>query len=107
MHLDGDEILVDPDDYDNITCQQFVRECQDAGLDVEHYHGRFYWEGPAVRADYLSDVMSVTGVRCQSDSMGLGVIVYPEVSCPLTDHADREERQIRQAQEENEYWEKG
>lgn len=63
--------------YDEPDCNRFVEECEAAGLEVEHYRGRFFWEGPAVRADCVADVMSITGVRCQHDSMGLGVIVYP------------------------------
>lgn len=63
--------------YDDEDCNRFVRECTEAGLEVSHYHGRFFWQGPSVTADCVADVMSVTRVRCQHDSMGLGVVVYP------------------------------
>ena len=59
---------------------QFVKDMQNAGLEVEHYRGRFYWEGPAVRVDDLQDAMSETKVRLQWDSMGRGYIVYPRAS---------------------------
>ena len=80
-------IKVDEHDYDSEDAKQFVNDCQAAGFHVEHYKGRFYWEGPAVRCDCISDIMSITIVRCQHDSMGLGVIVYPETSAELTEEA--------------------
>jgi hypothetical protein len=58
---------------------QFVEDMENAGLEVEHYHGRFYWRGPAVRVDNLQDAMSETKVRVQYDSMGMGYIVYPVI----------------------------
>ena len=67
-------------EYDNDDCNQFVEDMQEAGFEVSHYNGRFYWTGPSVRCDDVSDAMSETGVKCQSDSMGLGVIVYPKQS---------------------------
>lgn len=66
--------------YTDRDCIQFVDDMEQAGLEVEHYHGRFYWEGPAVRVDDLQDAMSETKVRVQYDNMGLGWIVYPKAS---------------------------
>ena len=63
--------------YTKDGTKQFVRDMEDAGLEVEHYRGRFLWEGPAVRVDDIQDALSNTKVKCQWDSMGLGFIVYP------------------------------
>lgn len=63
--------------YDNKQCNRFVKDMAKAGLNTEHYHGRFHWEGPAVRVDTLQDALSNTKIECQHDSMGLGFIVYP------------------------------
>lgn len=57
--------------------EQFRADMEEAGLEVEEYHGRFYYEGPAVRVDDLQDALSYTKVKCQWDNMGLGWIVYP------------------------------
>jgi len=54
-----------------------VRDMEAAGLEVEHYHGRYFYQGPAVRVDSVQDALSETKVKCQSDQMGLGFIVYP------------------------------
>jgi len=66
--------------YDNSDCQRFVCDMEDVGLEVEHYHGRSFWEGPAVRVDNIQDAVSRTKVKCQWDNMGLGYIVYPKQS---------------------------
>lgn len=60
--------------------RQFVEDMEAAGLEVEHYHGRFFWQGPAVRVDDLQDAMRHTSVKLQYDNMGLGWIVYPVVA---------------------------
>ena len=67
-----------PRTYTDPDCIQFVKDMEQAGLEVEHYFGRFYWEGPAVRVDDLQDAMSETKVRVQYDNMGMGWIVYPK-----------------------------
>jgi hypothetical protein len=67
-------------EYTNQDCVQFCNDMMDAGFELEHYRGRWYWQGPAVRCDDISDVMSITKVKCQWDSMGRGVIVYPKQS---------------------------
>lgn len=66
--------------YDNDVCNQFVRDMENAGFTVEHYRGRMFWEGPAVRTtrDYdEDDIVRATEVRLQRDDMGLGAIRYP------------------------------
>jgi len=62
-------------DEENI---QFAQDMQQAGLEIEYYHGRFWWEGVACRVDDLQDALSNTKVPCQWDNMGLGWIVYPK-----------------------------
>jgi hypothetical protein len=52
------------------------------GYRVRHYHGRYYYSGPAVetsREDYidLQDIMRATDVRLRTDSLGRETIVYP------------------------------
>ena len=66
--------------YDNHDCNRFVCDMKTADLEVEHYHGRFFWEGPAVRVDNIQDAVSHTKIQCQWDNMGLGYIVYPKQS---------------------------
>ncbi len=58
--------------------QQFVADIEAAGLQPEHYRGRFNWEGPACRVDDLQDALRATKVPCQWDTMGQGWIVYPK-----------------------------
>lgn len=72
-------------DYDNPVCTAFVAEVESKGFEVEHYRGRFFWEGPAVRCD-ISDyprLVRATSMTLQHDSMGLGMIVYPVASGKL------------------------
>ncbi len=57
---------------------RFVEDMGDAGLDVRHYRGRFFWRGPAVVVDDLQDALGATAVRCQWDNMGRGWVVYPK-----------------------------
>lgn len=66
--------------YDNRDCNRFVSDMAKAGLTTEHYNGRFFWEGPAVRVKSIQDAISSTKVSCQWDQMGLGYIVYPKKS---------------------------
>jgi len=70
---DDDESLV----YKDADYNQFVSDMEEAGFEVEHYRGRWNYNGPAVRCESVSDVMSKTSVECQSDNMGLDFIVYP------------------------------
>lgn len=71
--------------YTKETSIQFSTDMSDAGFEVKHYNGRFYWEGPAVSAaDHheLADIIASTSVKLQWDNLGLGYIVYPIVSDP-------------------------
>ena len=61
----------------NLLATRLV-DMEEAGLEVQHYRGRFYWEGPAVAVDDLQDALGATKVRCQWDHLGLGWIVYPK-----------------------------
>lgn len=61
----------------NKRYEKFKREMEEAGLEVENYKGRFFWEGPAVRTDDLQETLAKTVIPCQWDTLGLGWIVYP------------------------------
>jgi hypothetical protein len=63
--------------YTDKSCVRFVKDMHKAGLEVEHYRGRYFWQGPAVRVDSIQDAMSETRVKVQWDQMGRGFIVYP------------------------------
>lgn len=59
---------------------RFVEDMHEEGIKTEHYAGRFYFNGPAVRIGQYEDeddVIRATKVKTQRDSMGLGCIVYP------------------------------
>jgi hypothetical protein len=64
-------------EYKSKNFKRFVKDMEEAGLEVRHYNGRFFFEGPAVACDNLQDVLSNTKVKCQWDNLGLGYIVYP------------------------------
>ena len=59
---------------------RFMRDMKRAGLRLRTYNGRCFWKGPGVVVRHVSDAMSETRVKCQFDSMGLDVIVYPRQS---------------------------
>ena len=69
---------VSADRYNNAMYVQFVEDMEDARLTPWHYHGRFFYQGPAVEVDNLQDALSETKVPCQWDNMGLGYVVYPK-----------------------------
>lgn len=72
--------------YDTEEANKFVRDMHVLGAEVEHYHGRFFWEGPAVRSgrDFdMQEILGATKVKCQWDSMGLDHIIYPYRSAKL------------------------
>lgn len=85
--------------YANKECNQFVKDMEDAGLELRHYRGRWFWEGPAVACDDLQDVLSNTKVRCQWDHLGLGWIVYPVAKGgpDLDEKEDSEDEEITDA----------
>jgi hypothetical protein len=68
--------------YSRRDAVQFVRDMEAAGLEVWHYRGRFYWEGPAVTVDDLQKALYATKVPCQWDSMGRDWVVYPKSGDP-------------------------
>ena len=70
---------VTPGDYENPNYKQFVIDMLKAGREPYHYHGRNFYRGPAVnvRVHEFEDVARETRVRLQTDSMGLGMVVYP------------------------------
>lgn len=84
--LDDNEEILEPEveglTYNNRTYQQFVHECEQAGLEVRDYHGRNFYEGPAVSVDDFDgmvEVMRATTVRIQYDQLGRsGYIIYPK-----------------------------
>jgi hypothetical protein len=60
--------------------QTFADDMEAAGFEVEPYAGRYFWKGPAVRADDLQSAIRATGVQVQWDAMGTGYVVYPVAS---------------------------
>ncbi len=65
-------------EYDEADHVQFIEDMEEAGLEVRHYRGRYYWEGPAAAVDDLQDALGATRIRCQWDNLGRGWIVYPK-----------------------------
>lgn len=66
--------------YDDANCNRFVRDMEKAGFEVEHYRGRNYYTGPAVRVEGQKEMLAViraTKITLQRDDMGLGSIWYP------------------------------
>lgn len=66
--------------YDNPDYNRFVEELREANYRVEDYNGRYFYHGPAVRADdedSMQGVIRATTVTLQWDSMGMGYILYP------------------------------
>jgi hypothetical protein len=57
--------------------RQFIEDMTAAGLQVRHYHGRNFCQGPAVGVDNIHDALSRTTVECRWDHLGLGFIVHP------------------------------
>ena len=80
--------MITQDSYEEKHAKTFVDDMVCSGLEVEHYHGRFHWEGPAVRVDDLQDALSQTQIACQWDNMGRGYIVYPKRSAKLLESAN-------------------
>lgn len=62
----------------------FRQECEDNQIEVEHYEGRCYYKGPAVRTNEndwptLQDVIRATSMKLVWDNMGRDdYIVYPK-----------------------------
>jgi hypothetical protein len=64
---------------------QFVTDLESEGFQVEPYAGRYFWEGPAVRAKgeaELQAIIRATTIEVQWDTLGYGYIVYPVMDDP-------------------------
>lgn len=73
------EIVVNYNDYpDNENYAKFCEDAWEAGFQPTEYHGRWFYVGPAVIVDDISDMMSKTTVPCTHDGMGKGYVVYPK-----------------------------
>lgn len=71
--------------------QRFEDDLERAGYDVEEYHGRWHYHGPAVRCDSseLQDVLRATVVRVIWDTLGkTGLVVYPDCRQRIEDEKD-------------------
>jgi len=69
--------------YKEKHAKKFVKDMTDAGLSPYHYHGRYYYHGPAVNCQSWLEAMRSTRVNCTYDQMGKGFVVYPRVSATL------------------------
>lgn len=67
-------------EYTKSNHVKFVEDMKKARLDVELYHGRNFYHGPAVRVPSIQMVLSATQVSCVWDLMGQGFIVHPKAS---------------------------
>jgi len=69
-------------DYSQEKYRQFVMECYNAGYceedSIQHYRGRYFYEGPAVITPDVQDVVRATKVKVQWDNMGRDYVVYPK-----------------------------
>ena len=75
-----------PSDFpDNQNYRKFIRAMKSISVGCEFYHGRFYYEGPAVRTDVeegldkqtILSAAEMAGVAVQVDTMGCSdVIIY-------------------------------
>jgi len=74
---------VTADDYDCDIAKKFCNDMKKTDYEPEHYHGRFYWEGPAVRCYDPDSVRASTSVPIITDQMGLGYIAHPIKSAKL------------------------
>lgn len=77
--------------YDNELCNQFIEDMEAADLPVFHYRGRWFYQGPAVDVDHLTDAMRHTQVPTQWDNLGRGFVVYPQASGKLMTPEDDHE----------------
>lgn len=71
---------MNPYKHERSAYRTFRADMAAAGYEVEEYHGRFSYQGPAVRIDAaaLQDLIRATRVYVVWDQMGKdGLIVYP------------------------------
>lgn len=73
-------------EYTKESHLKFIKDMEKSGIPWEHYKGRWFWEGPAVRTssvetedteEALQVIMGSTKVPLQRDNMGLGWVLYP------------------------------
>lgn len=57
---------------------RFAADMERAELEVRHYRGRFFWQGPAVVVSDRDEAIRATRVACQWDHMGIDWIVYSQ-----------------------------
>jgi len=67
-----------PEKYENKKYEKFRRDCEGEGLEVWHYRGRYFYEGPAVSVPDIQDAIRATTVKVQWDNLGLDYVVYPK-----------------------------
>lgn len=67
-----------PEKYKSKNYEKFRKQCEEAGFNVRHYRGRYFYEGPAVTVHDIQDVIRATTVEVQCDNMGLDYVVYPK-----------------------------
>ncbi len=65
-------------EYTHPDHQQFVEDMERADIELMHYRGRWYWEGPGVSVDSLDEALQHTKVPCQWETLGRGYVVYPK-----------------------------
>ncbi len=82
----------------NSAHARFEQDMAEAGIGTYHYHGRFYWHGPAANVDDLQEVMSNTKVPVQWDEMGRSsYVIYPREgaagweNCPIMNERPQDE----------------
>lgn len=57
---------------------RFVRAAERSGFTVEYYHGRCFWEGPAITVNSPTEVAAFgERIDCQWDHHGKQFVVYP------------------------------
>jgi len=78
-----DQVIVEGEVFTEKRHIEFVRDMEDAGIEVRTYSGRFMYgkQCPAVACDgnrevSTQDVMGATKVKLSRDSLGLGTILY-------------------------------
>jgi hypothetical protein len=59
--------------------RQFALDMAAAGIQTRMGEQRLYWRGPVANREDVSEIMSLTRIRCVWDESGKGVVVYPRV----------------------------
>jgi hypothetical protein len=74
LHLDEDSERY----VDNVQFIQFIQDCDDCGLEWQHYEGRYGYSGPGCVVGDRYVLEDATDIPLQWDSMGLDYIGYPK-----------------------------